>query len=43
MIVDVGVWISIFNFLTIVNSIAIVVVVFSVVDAVVVAIVWIWI
>ena len=41
MIVDVGIVIPVLSFLTVIDSVAIVVVVFSVVDAIVVVIVWI--
>ena len=41
MIVDVGIVVPVLSFLTVIDSVAIVVVVFSVVDAVVVVIVWI--
>ena len=41
MIVDVGIVVPVLSFLTVIDSVAIVVVVFSVVDAIVVVIVWI--
>ena len=41
MVVDVGVWIAIFCFLTVIDSVAIVVTVFSIVDTIVVVVVWI--
>ena len=41
MVVDVGVWIAVLCFLTVIDSVTIVIAVFSVVDAVVVVVVWI--
>jgi hypothetical protein len=41
VVVDVGVWIAIFCFLTVIDSVAIVVAVFSIVETVVVVVVWI--
>ena len=41
MVVDVGVWIAILCFLTVIDSVTIVVAVFSVVNTVVVVVVWI--
>jgi hypothetical protein len=40
VVVNVGVWIAVIDFLSVVNSIAIIVIVFRIIDAVVVMVFW---